>query len=89
MNADTADVKPKRPYDATGRRQLAEARRGRILDAARDLFFADGYAATALSRIAAEASVSVETIYKAFGGKAGLVRALLARALEGDGEIPA
>jgi AcrR family transcriptional regulator len=33
--------------------------------------------------------VSVDTVYKSFGGKAGLVRALLGRALEGQGPVPA
>lgn len=89
MNPDRAVVKPKRRYDAAGRRRRAEENRARILDAARDLFLADGYAATPVSRIADRASVSVETIYKSFGGKAGLVRALLERALKGVGDVPA
>ena len=37
----------------------------------------------------AEARVSVETIYKAFGGKPGLVRAICNAALAGQGPVPA
>jgi AcrR family transcriptional regulator len=33
--------------------------------------------------------VSVETIYKSFGGKPGLVRAIVDKSLAGDGPIPA
>jgi AcrR family transcriptional regulator len=39
--------------------------------------------------IAGEAGVSVESVYKGFGGKAGLVRAVWADALTGVGEVPA
>jgi AcrR family transcriptional regulator len=60
-----------------------------MLDAGRELFLEHGYAATTVARIAAEAEVSVETVYKAFGGKSGLVRALWERGLEGRGPVPA
>jgi AcrR family transcriptional regulator len=39
--------------------------------------------------IAADAGTSVDTIYKAFGGKAGLVRTLWRQALEGEEPTPA
>src|SRR5215218_70130 len=45
----------------------------------------DGYAATTIGSIAATAGVSAETIYKTFGGKPGIVRALYQQALEGSG----
>ncbi|WP_354154087.1 MULTISPECIES: TetR/AcrR family transcriptional regulator [unclassified Arthrobacter] len=41
-----------------------------------------------MAAIAAEAGVSVETVYKAFGGKTGLVRALYDRNLAGAGSRP-
>jgi AcrR family transcriptional regulator len=84
----TSSVKTRR-YDATNRRALAKARREAILAAARDLMLRDGYAATTIGSIAAAAAVSAETIYKAFGGKPGIVRALYQQALEGDGPEPA
>jgi AcrR family transcriptional regulator len=89
MDLKNADVNPKRKYDASRRRRRAEENRARILDVSRRLFLADGYAATPVSRIADEADVSIETIYKAFGGKAGMVRSLWEQALEGSGDVPA
>ncbi len=83
-----APVKTRR-YDASGRRALARARRQDILAAARELMLRDGYAATTVAAIAAAAGVSSETVYKAFGGKPGIVRALYRQALEGAGPEPA
>ncbi len=60
-----------------------------MLDAAQELFFGQGYAATTVAAIAEVAGVSPETVYKSFGGKAGLVRELRARALLGAGPVPA
>jgi len=60
-----------------------------VLDAAAQLFGSDGYAATTIAGVAAAAGVSVETVYKSFGGKPGLVRALRDQALEGEGPVPA
>ena len=78
-----------RPYDASGRRARAEATRTRLLDAAAAAFFRSGYAATTVGPIARAAAVSVETVYKRFGGKPGLVQALCVRALLGNGDRPA
>ncbi len=78
-----------RRYDSSGRRERARQTRDQVIDAARDLFLTDGYAATTVTAIAAAAHVSVETIYKSFGGKAGLVRAIVDRGLAGQGPIPA
>ena len=82
------DVKP-RPYDATRRRDQARQRQQVVLDAAQRLFFELGYAATTITAIAAAGGVSPETVYKSFGGKPGLVKALRDRALLGDGDAPA
>jgi AcrR family transcriptional regulator len=89
MDLKQPAVKPKRNYDVSRRRRRAEESRARILDSARRLFLSEGYVGTTVSRIADDADVSVETIYKAFGGKAGLVRSLWQRALEGSGDISA
>lgn len=78
-----------RHYDASRRRTMAEQRRRTVLDAAEQLFFNQGYAATTIVSIAEAAAVSPETVYKGFGGKPGLVRALRARALLGRGPVPA
>ncbi len=84
----TRSVKPRR-YDSSGRRAEARARRRRILQAASELFLAQGYPGTTVAAIAEAAAVSPETVYKGFGGKAGLVRALRDEALRGAGPEPA
>jgi AcrR family transcriptional regulator len=84
-----ADVKPKRRYDSSGRRAQARRSRQAILDAAQRQFLQGGYGATTIAAIAAEAGVSAETIYKGFGGKPGLVRAIYERGLAGREPIPA
>jgi AcrR family transcriptional regulator len=82
-------VKSKRRYDSSGRQAQAQRNREAVLDAAERQFLANGYAATTIAAVAAEAGVSVETVYKAFGGKSGLVRAIYERGLTGRGRIPA
>lgn len=76
----------RRPYDSRGRQAHARQNRAAILAAARHLFLADGYAATTMGTIAAQAGVSVETIYKVFGNKPGLLQALFDVAVGGDDE---
>jgi AcrR family transcriptional regulator len=73
----------RRRYDGSGRRARAAQTRETIVEVARRLFLDDGYAATTVAAIAAEAQVSVETIYKGFGGKPGLVRAVRDAAFRG------
>jgi AcrR family transcriptional regulator len=82
-------VKKRRTYDSRGRKEKAESSRAQILTVARRAFLEKGYAATTIAEIALAADVSPETIYKTFGGKAGLVRAIHERALEGSGPTPA
>lgn len=50
-----------------------------ILDAARAVFFSEGYSAASIERIAQQAGVSKVTIYKRFGDKSGLLEALVKR----------
>jgi AcrR family transcriptional regulator len=84
-----ATVKSKRRYDSSGRQAQARRNREAILDAAQRQFLEGGYATTTIAAVAAEAGVSVETIYKAFGGKPGLVRAIYDRGLVGRQAVPA
>jgi AcrR family transcriptional regulator len=84
-----ATVKGKRRYDSSGRQAQARRNREAILDTAERQFLTGGYASTTIAAIAREAGVSVETIYKAFGGKPGLVRAIFERGLTGRGPVPA
>ncbi len=82
------DVKPRR-YDASRRRAQAQRTQQAIVDAARHRFLRDGYAATTIASIAADADASPDTLYKSFGGKPGLLRAMCADALKGAGPVPA
>ncbi len=84
-----APVKPRRRYDSARRAEQARQTRAAVIEAAGRLFLRGGFAATTIAAIAAEAQVSVETIYKTFGGKAGLVRAICDVALAGAGPVPA
>lgn len=89
MDEGGEDVKAKRSYDASGRRDRARQSRGRILVAAEELFKTEGYLRTTIAEIAHRAEVSVDTIYKTYGGKPGLVRAIVEVALLGEGPVPA
>jgi len=84
-----ADVKKKRTYNARRRQEQAAHNRDKITEAAERRFLQDGYSVTPIVAIAADAGVSVDTIYKSFGGKPGLVRAIRTRALEGEVPVPA
>ena len=80
-------VKPTRRYDSPRRREQAASTRLEILEAARRLFERDGYAATTMATIAAEARVALKTVYVAFETKSGVLRALWNLTLRGeDGE---
>lgn len=73
-----------RTYDASRRQEQARENRARVLDAARARFLADGYTATTIPGVARDAGVSVQTVYKAFGNKAGLLKAVFDVAVTGD-----
>ncbi len=80
----TPPVKPPRRYDASRRQAQARQSRRAVLAAARAAFLEQGYARTTVAAVAAAAGVSVETVYKAFGSKPGLVKALFDVAIVGD-----
>jgi AcrR family transcriptional regulator len=79
----------RRSYDASRRREQAGRTREAIISAARQRFLEEGYTSTTIAAIAADAGASVDTIYKSFGGKAGLLRELCQDALTGTGPVPA
>ncbi len=79
-------VKGKRRYDSSRRQELAKQNRQAILAAARRLLLENGYAATTIGEIARQAGVSVETVYKTFGNKAGLAKAVFDVSVVGDDE---
>lgn len=81
--------KRSRAYDATARRARAQEQLERTLDQAQALFLERGYGGATVEAIARAAGVSVATVYKTYGGKAGLIRELCSRALAGAGAVPA
>ena len=89
MNRKSRTVKGKRSYDARLRQAQAQHSHDRIIEMAQRRFLRDGYGSTTIAEIADDAGVSVDTIYKSFGGKPGLIRAMAARALLGRGPLPA
>jgi len=74
----------KRSYDASGRREQARARRLAVVLAARDLFQRDGFRLTTIAAIAARAGVSEQGVYKSFGSKAALAKAVFDLVIAGD-----
>jgi AcrR family transcriptional regulator len=82
-------VKRIRRYDSTRRQDGAQRRRAAIVESASRLFLREGYVGTTIAKIAGEAGVSEETVYKAFGNKIALVRAIRDRALAGAGPVHA
>jgi AcrR family transcriptional regulator len=82
-------VKTTRRYESPRRREQAAATRAEILEGAQRLFERDGYAATSMKAIAAEAGVALKTVYLAFETKSGVLRALWHLLLRGDeDEVP-
>lgn len=74
----------RRAYDASGRQARAAQSRARILEVARLRFLEWGYARTTTADIATQAGVSLDTVYKSFGSKPRLVKAVFDAAVAGD-----
>jgi len=75
-------------YDSPLRRRQAAETRGKVIDAARHLFATKGFPATTIADVAREAGVSPQTVYGTFGGKPGLVVALV-DLIDQDSDVPA
>ena len=82
----SSPVNPRRRYDSTRRREQARVTRLVVVEAARRLFLERGFAATTVPAVAAEAAVSVQTVYKVFGTKARLAKAVFDVSMAGDDE---
>lgn len=76
----------KGPPGARRRGDRARQTRLRIVRAARDLFLADGYAATTLEQVAVRADVAVQTVYFHFRNKATVLKHVMDLAATGDDE---
>ena len=70
-----------------GAASRAETRR-RLLQAAGEEFAERGYSAATVTRIAARAGVTVQTLYLAWGSKRALLQAYLQASMAGDAERP-
>src|SRR6476469_1924483 len=68
-----------------GQARTRLARRA-VVDAARDLFEAHGYAATTIDAISARSDVPAPTVYRLFSSKLGILKALLDTSIAGDDE---
>lgn len=69
-------------------RQAAETKR-RIVEAAAALFLRDGYAATSMNAIAAEAEVAIQTVYASMKTKQDILRAVIQLTVRGEeGHVP-
>jgi AcrR family transcriptional regulator len=73
-----------RRYDARSRQLQAQQNRDRILTVANRLFIAQGYAATSIDQIAAEAGLSVRTVFAGFTSKINLLKQVVDTAIVGD-----
>ncbi len=75
-----------RRYVSPLRREGAARTRRAVLDAARELFAAQGYTATTVEEIAGRAGVSKPTVFAAAGSKQAILKQLRDIALAGDDE---
>jgi AcrR family transcriptional regulator len=85
MTSPVNRIEP-RPYRSPARTEAARQTRRQVLTAARRLFGEQGYPRTTLAEIAAVAGVSVETVYKTFRNKRGLLKELADFTIGGDDE---
>ena len=80
----------KRAYDASSRREAAEATRRAILDVARSMFCERGYTGTAMPAVAESAGIALDTVYASVGKKPALFALLVESAISGaDVAVPA
>ena len=92
--ASMLSMLPRNESSATTSRQkrvgdaLRQDTRLRLLDAAAAEFSAHGYARTTVTRLAAAAGVSVQTLYLSWGSKRALLRGYMERVLAGDASSP-
>src|SRR4051794_11070834 len=74
------------PYSSTLRADQARSTRRAVVEAASRLFVQQGYAATTIDAVAAEAGVSRKTVFSAVGGKGALLKLAWDVAIVGDDE---
>ncbi|WP_329085468.1 TetR/AcrR family transcriptional regulator [Actinomadura citrea] len=68
------------------RAERSRRTRGKVIEAARELFVAQGYGATSLQEVADRAGVAVQTVYFVFGNKRTLFKDVVDSSVAGDVE---
>jgi TetR/AcrR family transcriptional regulator, regulator of autoinduction and epiphytic fitness len=83
-------LKAQRAYDMANRLRQAADTHSRIVEAAGRLFQRDGYTATTIAAIAAEAGVAVQTIYASAKSKRDILQGVIDLAVRGadDRDVP-
>jgi AcrR family transcriptional regulator len=81
---DAQDASGRRRYRSQLRSQQAAATKQAVVDAATELFAANGWQATGMREVAAAAGVAIETVYSHFSSKRGLLLAVADAAVVGD-----
>lgn len=76
--------KPKRKYNSTRRQAQARETQRQILQAARRLFIAHGYAGATIEAIAQAAGVAPETVFASFSNKRTILARLIDISVGGD-----
>ncbi|RSN46490.1 MULTISPECIES: TetR/AcrR family transcriptional regulator [Actinomadura] len=69
-----------------GRAERSRRTREKVIEAARELFVAQGYGATSLQEVADRAGVAVQTVYYVFSNKRTLFKGVVDTAVAGDAE---
>lgn len=83
------DFVNRRAYNVRGRQARTTATRLAVIAAARTLFAGRGYAATTIEAISESSGTPPATVYRLFGSKLGILRALLDTAAVGDDDAVA
>lgn len=84
--SEHAESHPARRYSSQVRDEQARRTRQAVVTAARELFLAQGYAATTIDAIAEAAHVSRRTVFNSAGGKSVLLKLAFEWAIVGDDE---
>lgn len=74
----------RRRYDNSRRETAARATRLRVIEAAKELFVHQGYPATTIEAVAEASDVPLPTLYRLFGSKRALLKAVMDTSFVGD-----
>ncbi|HSR86489.1 MAG TPA: helix-turn-helix domain-containing protein [Streptosporangiaceae bacterium] len=77
-------VKALRPYEGVARQARTRRTRAAVVEAARSLFVARGYAATTIEAISDLSDTPQPTVYRLFSSKLGILKAVLDVSIGGD-----